>query len=133
MHLLLGMYIFRGYVGFREGNTKRHFLRSTSARALGTRQAKSFCVELPVQLHGRLYDLGQHCPHRRMSNGQGVFSAFCQFSLLFFVKPPVSNARNRRESTNHLWVQNQIQRIVLTTRMSFYETSGFLEKNHTQD
>lgn len=58
------MYIFRGYVGFREGNTTRHSLRSISARALGTRQAKSFCVELPVQLHGRLYDLGQHCPHR---------------------------------------------------------------------
>lgn len=37
---------------------------STSARALGTRQAKSFCVKLPVQLRGRLYDLGQHCPHR---------------------------------------------------------------------
>ena len=61
----------------------------------------------------------------RMSNGQGVFSAFCQFLLLFFVKPPVSNARNRRESTNHLWVQNQIQRILLTTGLESDHSRGF--------
>jgi len=129
MHLLLGMYIFRGYVGFREGNTKKGIPCARPVRELLELDRRNhFASSFQFNFMVVFMTLANTVLIGRMSNGQGVFSAFCQFLLLFFVKPPVSNARNRRESTNHLWAQNQIQRIVLTTPMSFYETSGFFGK-----
>ena len=123
------MNLLLGYVGFREGNTTRHFLRSTSARALGTRQAKSFCVELPVQLHGRLYDLGQHCPHRtnvEWPSGEVHFANFCfcsLWNLLFQMQkksrltnqPPVGAKPDPTNRVDHRTREWSFQRIPVWT------------------
>ena len=67
----------------------------------------------------------------RMSNGQGVFSAFCQILLLFFVKPPVSNARHRR-LTNQPPVGSKPDPTNETSAFNEKKSHAGLESDHSR-